>query len=148
MSKTSEKSLKGKHPTFVCHDLSVWKRKRNECKKEEEINWQIAWYDGLDVLLLNTQKIHSFCVFVRLKIQAQNTNLKHKMFSLLKPNPIFMFYMHDHFTFIKTKNIRGFLLFKQINHSFVQKKHFWNWICNMKKCSLALFWMNSIFYKF
>ena len=38
MSKTSEKSLKGKHPTFVCHDISVGKRKRNECKKEEEIN--------------------------------------------------------------------------------------------------------------
>ena len=126
----------------MCHDLSVGKRKRNECKKEEEINWQIAWYDGLDVLLLNTQKIHSFCVFVRLKIQAQNTNLKHKMFSLLKPNPIFMFYMHDHFTFIKTKNIRGFcclnrstiLLYKRniFEIEFVTWKnvhwHYFEWI--------------------
>ena len=131
MSKTSKKSLKGKHPTFVCHDLSVGKRKRNECKKEEEINWQIAWYDGLDVLLLNTQKIHSFGVFVRLKNQAQNTNLQHKMFSLLKPNPIFMFYMHDHFTFIKNKKKHEGLLFKEIKHSFVQNQHIWNWIYKM-----------------
>ena len=58
---------KEKHPTFVCHDLSVGKGNEIDAKKEEEINWQIAWYDGLDVLLLNTQKIHSVSVFVRLK---------------------------------------------------------------------------------
>ena len=33
-----KKMLKGKHPTFVCHDLSVGKGNEIDAKKEEEIN--------------------------------------------------------------------------------------------------------------
>ena len=42
---------------------------------KKEINWQIAWYHGLDVLLLKTQK-DSFSVFVRLKIHKQHSDVE------------------------------------------------------------------------
>ena len=76
------------------------KTKLNECKKGDKLtNCMIRW---VRCLAASNQKTHiRLSVFVRLKIQAHR--IKHKMFSLLKPSPIFMFYMHDHFTFIKVK---------------------------------------------
>ena len=71
----------------MCHDISVGEKRKREMDAKKEINWQIAWYDGLDVLLFNTKK-HSFSVFVRLKNPSRLQCFKHKMFALLKPNPV------------------------------------------------------------
>ena len=74
MSKTSEKSLKGKHPTFVCHDLSVGKRKRNECKKrrgDKLTNCMIRWVRCLAAKYTKNPFVLCFCTI-------KNPSTKHK----------------------------------------------------------------------